>query len=83
MWTGAKLPTGYGHFRRDKKDEYAHRAAYELRVGPIPAGTQLGHICENKSCCNPNHLMPRPHWNALLAGVFADNVVELYAHRKL
>ena len=59
LWIWAKLPRGYGHFRRDKKDEYAHRAAYELHVGPIPKGAEIDHTCVNPPCCNPRHLVPR------------------------
>jgi hypothetical protein len=59
IWTGAKTPRGYGHFGRNGKDEYAHRAAYELRVGPIPPKHDLDHNCEHTSCCNPRHLTPR------------------------
>ena len=36
----------------------AHRFAYELLVGPIPAGKQLDHLCRNTLCVNPAHLEP-------------------------
>jgi hypothetical protein len=35
-----------------------HRFAYELLVGPIPAGLVLDHLCRNRLCVNPNHLEP-------------------------
>ena len=34
----------------------AHRVAYELVKGKIPAGLELDHLCRNRICCNPAHL---------------------------
>lgn len=56
-WRGAKKPKGYGNVRIEKKYLLAHRVAFELCNGPIPNGFLVCHICDNPSCCNPNHLM--------------------------
>jgi hypothetical protein len=48
--------TGYGKFWRDGKTVSAHRVAYELFVGPIPAGMQIDHLCRNRLCVRPEHL---------------------------
>ena len=56
-WLGAKKPKGYGNVRIDKKYLLAHRVAFELCNGPIPKGLIVCHVCDNPSCCNPNHLM--------------------------
>ncbi len=57
-FTGYKLPGGYGMVRVGDRKRLAHRAVYELLVGPIPDGLQLDHLCRNRACCNPAHLEP-------------------------
>lgn len=59
-WTAGKDSKGYGVFRAawKGKDVKAHRAAYELFVGPIPEGLTLDHLCNTKHCVNPTHLQP-------------------------
>jgi len=57
MWTGG-ASDGYGTFRIGSRMLKAHVVAYELCVGPIPAGTQLDHLCRETLCVNPLHLEP-------------------------
>jgi hypothetical protein len=56
VWTGRLNPQGYGHIGWKGFSQLAHRAVYELLVGPIPAGLQLDHKCRNRVCVRPDHL---------------------------
>lgn len=49
---------GYGRLRRNGRSIPAHRYSYEVRVGPIPEGLELDHLCRNTQCVNPDHLEP-------------------------
>src|SRR5438105_140221 len=69
-WTGGRSDTGYGSLNlgRDgsRRSVSAHRFAYELLIGPIPAGLVTDHLCRNRMCVNPKHLeMVSPRTNVL------------------
>lgn len=57
LW-GGYADRGYGRFgdKRSRKSYWAHRYAWELMKGPIPAGLQIDHRCRQRSCVNPEHL---------------------------
>lgn len=61
LWVGTMLVSGYGVFTAAGQTRRAHRASYEIHVGPIPAGMELDHLCRVKRCVNPQHLDPVPH----------------------
>lgn len=55
-WTAERNRKGYGIFWRNASMTGAHRASYELHVGPIPDGLHVLHRCDNPPCVNPAHL---------------------------
>lgn len=56
---------GYGYIAVNSFPARAHRVAWELANGPIPAGLQVCHTCDNPPCCNVDHLfLGRPQDNS-------------------
>lgn len=69
-WSSSKSAYGYGWVRHGDRTLLAHRAAYEVANGPIPAGMVVRHSCDTPECTNPAHL---------LLGTHADNVADKVA----
>ncbi len=71
-WIGAKNQ-GYGWLSYQGKPGTAHRIAYTLAKGVIPEGLVVRHTCDNRPCCNPDHL---------LVGTVADNNRDMWERKR-
>jgi hypothetical protein len=55
-WTGAKNERGYGIYYKSGHLLRAHRVAWEMENGAIPAGVIVLHRCDNPPCIDTRHL---------------------------
>lgn len=70
VWRGGYFPFGYGCFKINGRRTVAHRAAWEVTNGSIPAGKLICHRCDNPPCVRPDHLF---------LGTYGDNVADCVA----
>lgn len=73
IWNGAVNNKGYGVFRINGKNYYAHRIAHEIFKGTIPDGLLVCHHCDNPPCVRPDHLF---------IGTISDNARDMVSKKR-
>lgn len=66
MWLRFIESRGYGRASIRGYSQWAHRAAYQIFVGPFPAEMDVLHKCDTPSCVNPLHLTLGTHRENML-----------------
>jgi len=69
----ARNRDGYPVARIKGELDTLYRHFYKRYKGPIDSGVVIRHTCDNRSCCNPDHLIP---------GSQKDNVGDMLARNR-
>lgn len=72
-WGKSVTFLGYGQIWHQGKNCSTHKIAWQLAFGEIPEGFQVNHTCDNRRCCNPEHLY---------LGSQAQNVADAMARQR-
>jgi len=60
LWGSTTAEDGYGYFKLNYKQCYAHRVSWELYVKTIEGDNEIDHKCGVRPCVNPDHLQEVP-----------------------
>jgi hypothetical protein len=84
LMTGKLNPKGYARVKYKGQTWTGHRFIYSACSNEDIVGKELHHVCENKGCVNPKHLLPltrREHWDVTFKGSPRINSLKEYCKR--
>lgn len=70
LWTGSTNLDGYAHLHIAGKTRRVSRLLWEAANGPIPAGHEVMHVCDNPRCIDLLHFK---------TGTHAENMADMAA----
>jgi hypothetical protein len=74
-WRASKNNQGYGVFWINGRYRLAYNTLWRWICGPVPDGLELHHLCHNRICVNPWHIVPVTKFQNL-----SDNVQKRKTH---
>jgi len=69
-WRGRVNAQGYGMVIYNDREWRVHRLMWTITNGPVPQGLYVLHKCDNRICCEPDHLF---------IGTQRDNIADMIA----
>jgi len=72
IWQASTDRQGYGQMSFRGRRFLTHRLAWIVRHGAIPRGLCVCHRCDDRRCCNPDHMFLGTH-DANMADMKAKN----------
>lgn len=88
-WTLSCNNKGYGMCKVSKpfrKQVTSHRLAYMAFNGPIPGDLFVCHTCDNRKCCNPDHLFlgtVTDNWHDRINKREAEGIYAIWTARQM
>ena len=87
LWNHGKTSEGYAQISLGGEKCLVHRLIHEAANGPLPSNTESHHLCEQRHCIRPEHLISLTHVDHARVSSYAKISLEaaraIYASKEL